>query len=250
MRRTGSCARSAHGRSGTGRRRTPHRGGADRGGGQDGSEGGRRQAHGRVECRTGRASRVGCCHEVPVESYCHLKASAPSSRCEPGGFHLGCHHAFLLDAYSDTVSGVVERAGPSVAAVQVQRPAEQSATRSSAAARAFCSRPTVSAEQLARGARRRQRAADRQASSGVAQRRPRVRGALGRRRPRHRSRGAAHRRHVRAARSRRFRSGGLPRSKRGEIAIAIGKPARLRAHGHRRESSAHSGAACARAAAG
>ena len=32
---------------------------------------------------------------------------------------MGATDAFLLDAYSDTVSGVVERAGPSVAAVQV-----------------------------------------------------------------------------------------------------------------------------------
>ena len=32
---------------------------------------------------------------------------------------MGANDTFLLDAYSDTVSGVVERAGPSVAAVQV-----------------------------------------------------------------------------------------------------------------------------------
>src|SRR6476469_7714582 len=32
---------------------------------------------------------------------------------------VGAHDAFLLDAYSQTVSGVVERAGPSVASVQV-----------------------------------------------------------------------------------------------------------------------------------
>jgi len=33
---------------------------------------------------------------------------------------MGANDAFLLDAYSETVAGVVERAGPSVAAVQVQ----------------------------------------------------------------------------------------------------------------------------------
>ena len=33
---------------------------------------------------------------------------------------MGAHDGFLLDAYSQTVSGVVERAGPSVAAVQVR----------------------------------------------------------------------------------------------------------------------------------
>ena len=32
---------------------------------------------------------------------------------------MGANDAFLLDAYSETVSGVVEGAGPSVAAVQV-----------------------------------------------------------------------------------------------------------------------------------
>ena len=38
---------------------------------------------------------------------------------------MGANDAFLLDAYSQTVSGVVERAGPSVAAVRVQgRPAD------------------------------------------------------------------------------------------------------------------------------
>ena len=38
---------------------------------------------------------------------------------------MGATDAFLLDAYSQTVSGVVERAGPSVASVQVNgRPAD------------------------------------------------------------------------------------------------------------------------------
>jgi hypothetical protein len=32
---------------------------------------------------------------------------------------VGANDAFLLDAYSETVSGVVERAGPSVASVKV-----------------------------------------------------------------------------------------------------------------------------------
>ena len=41
---------------------------------------------------------------------------------------MGATDAFLLDAYSQTVSGVVERAGPSVASVQVNgRPADRDA---------------------------------------------------------------------------------------------------------------------------
>ena len=41
---------------------------------------------------------------------------------------MGATDAFLLDAYSQTVSGVVERAGPSVASVQVNgRPTDRDA---------------------------------------------------------------------------------------------------------------------------
>ena len=41
---------------------------------------------------------------------------------------MGANDAFLLDAYSQTVSGVVERAGPRVASVQVNgRPSDRDA---------------------------------------------------------------------------------------------------------------------------
>ena len=51
---------------------------------------------------------------------------------------MGANDAFLHDAYSRTVSEVVERVGPAVAAVRLL------GTTASAAAPDSCSRPTAS----------------------------------------------------------------------------------------------------------
>ena len=96
---------------------------------------------------------------------------------------MGATDAFLLDAYSQTVSGVVERAGPSVASVQVNgRPADRDAPLGNGSG--FLFTPDgylLTNSHVARAGE--PAAAAGQAPSRLAQRRPHVRGALGRRRP-------------------------------------------------------------------
>ena len=138
---------------------------------------------------------------------------------------MGATDAFLLDAYSQTVSGVVDRAGPSVAAVRVGG-ADTRRARQRLGLRLHARR--LPADQLARRPRRASRRRRRTPGLrllGHARRRPRVR----RREwvgddPGHRPRGAARRRHVARPRWRRSRSAARPGCKRGEIAIAIGNP--------------------------
>ena len=146
---------------------------------------------------------------------------------------MGATDAFLLDAYSQTVSGVVERAGPSVASVQVNggRP---TVTPAGQRLRFPVHARRLPADQFARRARRPHgAAAGASRLSRLAERRPHLRGALGRRRPRHRPRGAVHRRHVaRLAAAAGARPLGRAAARRDRDRDR--QPARLRAHRHRR----------------
>jgi S1-C subfamily serine protease len=144
------------------------------------------------------------------------------------GLHLralespwAANDAFLLDAYSQTVSGVVERAGPSVAAVRVQGAAARADTPAGSGS-GFLFTPDgyllTNSHVLRAGAASGRRRAYACRSATAASSTP-----LGRRRPGHRPRRAAHRRHL-AGHARAAAAGRSATLKRGEIAIAIGNP--------------------------
>ena len=147
---------------------------------------------------------------------------------------MGATDAFLLDAYSQTVAGVVERAGPSVASVHVAgTPADAQAQLGNGSGFLFTPDGYLLTNSHVVRAGQAAPSANPRPAPGQPQRRPRVRGALGRRRSRHRPRGAAHRRHVarlaRAADARPIRRAAARRDRHRDR-----QPARLRAHRHRR----------------